>query len=192
MTLTPVNSGWIEVICGPMFSGKTEELIRRLVRAKIAKQDVRIFKPAIDNRYSEEDIVSHNGRIIKSIALSHPEEILEHLDEADVIGIDEAHFFSFSLVNIVKKLADDERRVVVAGLDKDYLARPFETVSALMVEAEYVTKLLAICVQCGDPANYSQRLSMEEDRVVVGEADKYEARCRKCFDPDGSKVTNMS
>ncbi len=181
MTITPTDSGWIELICGPMFSGKTEELIRRLVRAKIAKQKVEIFKPSIDNRYSEEDIVSHNKRIIKSIAVKSPDDILKHQSEADVIGIDEAQFFDDSIVDVVRKLANDGKRIIVAGLEKDYKGRPFGPMPELLIEAEYITKVLSICMRCGNPANYSQRLSSDTGQVLVGEADKYEARCRNCF-----------
>ncbi|MFQ6610252.1 MAG: thymidine kinase [Fidelibacterota bacterium] len=183
MKLTPRTGGWIEIICGPMFSGKTEELIRRLVRAQIAKQKVEIFKPAIDNRYSEEYIVSHNNRKIKSVVIRHPNEILSHINEADVIGVDEAQFFDVSIVTVCRKLANSGKRVVIAGLEKDYLGNPFGPMPELLIEAEFISKVLAICVRCGDPANYSQRLSQENGQVVVGEADKYEARCRTCFAP---------
>jgi len=181
--LTPRMGGWIEIVCGPMFSGKTEELIRRLVRAQIAKQKVEIFKPAIDNRYSEGYIVSHNNRKIKSVVISDPHEILAHIDEADVIGVDEAQFFDKSIVEVCRSLANSGKRVVIAGLEKDYMGRPFGPMPELLIEAEFISKVLAICVICGDPANYSQRLSHEGGQVVVGEADKYEARCRTCFDP---------
>ena len=179
--LTPRNSGWIEVICGPMFSGKTEELIRRLVRAQYAKQRVAIFKPKTDNRYSDDYIVSHNKRRIKSIILESSSNILEHKDHADVFGIDEAQFFDDDLILISNKLAKLGKRIVIAGLDKDYQAIPFGPMSQLLVDAEYVTKVNAICMQCGDPANFSQRLTDEKNQVVIGETDKYEARCRKCF-----------
>ena len=181
MTLTPRKSGWIELICGPMFSGKTEELIRRLVRAQIAQQRVSIFKPGIDDRYAEEYIVSHNQRKIKSIAVQSPKDILKFRDEADVFGIDEAQFFSKSIVEVCSDLAKAGNRIVIAGLEKDYLGIPFGPMPELMVNAEYVTKVLAICVQCGEPANFSQRISAEKNQIVVGESDKYEARCRNCF-----------
>ena len=183
MTLTPQNSGWIEVICGPMFSGKTEELIRRLIRSQIAKQNVAIFKPSVDNRYSEDFIVSHNKRTIKSICVSSPKKILEMSTDSNVVGIDEAQFYDSSLIDTCKTLAKDGKRVVVAGLDKDYEAVPFGPMPQLLIEAEYVTKVNAICMQCGDPASFSQRISKEKNQVVIGEADKYEARCRKCFIP---------
>jgi thymidine kinase len=181
MTLTPRSSGWIELICGPMFSGKTEELIRRLIRAQIAKQNVAIFKPSIDNRYSEDYIVSHNNRKIKSVIIIKPSDILDHVGESDVIGIDEAQFFDNSIIEICREIANSGKRVVVAGLEKDYLANPFGPMPGLLVEAEYITKVLAICVQCGDPANFSQRISEENGLVLVGEADKYQARCRNCY-----------
>ena len=182
MTLTPKNSGWIEVICGPMFSGKTEELIRRLIRSQIAKQKVSIFKPPVDDRYSEDFIVSHNKRSIKSICANTPERILEQAKDANVVGIDEAQFYDNSLIDACKSMAKGGKRVVVAGLDKDYEAVPFGPMPKLLIEAEYVTKVNAICMQCGDPASFSQRISKEKSQVVIGEADKYEARCRKCFE----------
>lgn len=183
MTLTPKNSGWIEVICGPMFSGKTEELIRRLVRAQIAKQKVAIFKPSTDNRFEEEFIVSHNQRKIKSIQVQDTAIILEYLKKADVFGIDEAQFFDNSIVDICKALAGEGKRVVVAGLEKDFRANSFGSMPELLIDAEYITKVNAICINCGDPANFTQRISSETNQVVVGETDKYEARCRKCFSP---------
>ena len=181
MTVSPKNSGWIEVICGPMFSGKTEELIRRLVRAQFAKQKVAIFKPKTDNRYSDDYIVSHNKRKIKSIILESSKEIYNFRDKADVFGIDEAQFFDTELINVCNDLAKSGKRVVVAGLDKDYAAKAFGPIQQLIVDAEYVTKVNAICMVCGDPASFTQRISTEKDLVVVGETDKYEARCRKCF-----------
>jgi thymidine kinase len=183
MTLTPKNSGWIEVICGPMFSGKTEELIRRLVRSQIAQQKVTIFKPTLDDRYSEDYIVSHNKRKIKTLTVRKASDIEKYSQDANVIGIDEAQFFDLSLVNICKKLADDGKRIVIAGLEKDFQAIPFGPMPQLLVDAEYVTKVNAICIRCGNPANFSQRISDEKDQVVIGEIDKYEARCRKCFKP---------
>jgi len=178
---SPKNSGWIEVICGPMFSGKTEELIRRLVRAQFAKQKVAIFKPKTDNRYSDDYIVSHNKRKIKSIILKSSKQIYDYKNKADVFGIDEAQFFDNDLINVCNDLAKLEKRVVVAGLDKDYASKAFGPIARLMVDAEYVTKVNAICMVCGDPASFTQRISTEKDLVVVGETDKYEARCRKCF-----------
>ena len=181
MTLTPINSGWIEVICGPMFSGKTEELIRRLVRAQIAKQRVAIFKPMSDDRYAEDYIVSHNQRKIKSIQVSNTKTILEHDDSADVFGIDEAQFFDDSIVNVCQNLAQKGKRIVIAGLEKDFLANGFGPMPQLLIDAEYITKVNAICMHCGDPANFSHRISQETKQVVVGETDKYEALCRRCY-----------
>ena len=181
MTLTPINTGWIEVICGPMFSGKTEELIRRLVRAQIAKQQVAIFKPMIDNRFAEDFIVSHNQRRIKSIQVMNTDMILDYHDKADVFGIDEAQFFDKSIVKVCRILANKGRRVVIAGLEKDYLAKSFGHMPELLIDAEYITKVNAICMNCGDPANFSHRISSEKKQFVVGETDKYEALCRRCY-----------
>ena len=181
MRITPINSGWIEVICGPMFSGKTEELIRRLVRSQFAKQKVAIFKPKTDDRYSDDFIVSHNKRRIKSIIVDSSKEILNYKDKADVFGIDEAQFFGKNLIKISNDLANSGKRVVIAGLDKDYSANSFGPIQELMIDAEYVTKVNAICMSCGNPASFTKRISSEKDLVVVGEADKYEARCRNCF-----------
>ena len=183
MTLTPQKCGWIELICGSMFSGKTEELIRRLIRAQIAQQKVAIFKPKLDDRYDEEYITSHNKRKIKSIPVNNIEEILKYKNDADVFGIDEAQFFSDSIISICNNLAKSGKRIIVAGLDKDYLGKSFGPMPELLIHAEYVTKVLAICVRCGDPANFSQRITTEQNQVVVGESDKYEARCRNCFKP---------
>mgnify|MGYP001384343585 CR=1 FL=1 len=182
MTISPKNSGWIEVICGPMFSGKTEELIRRLVRAQFAKQEVAIFKPKTDNRYSDDYIVSHNKRKIKSIILDSASDIYNFKDKADVFGIDEAQFFGDDLIDISNNLAKSGKRIVIAGLDKDYAAKSFGPIKQLLIDAEYVTKVNAICMVCGDPASFTQRISKEKDLVVVGETDKYEARCRNCFE----------
>ena len=180
--LNPKNSGWIEVICGPMFSGKTEELIRRLVRAQFAKQKVAIFKPKTDDRYSDDYIVSHNKRKIKSIILNSARQINKYKNKADVFGIDEAQFFDSDLIDICNDLAKSGKRVVIAGLDKDFSAQSFGPIHQLIIDAEYVTKVNAICMVCGDPASFTQRISQEKDLVVVGETDKYEARCRKCFE----------
>ncbi len=183
MTLTPRNSGWIEIICGPMFSGKTEELIRRLVRAQFAKQRVAIFKPGTDNRYSEDYIVSHNQLKIKSVKVNSAQKILEFAEKADVFGIDEAQFFDNDIADVCREIAWAGKRVVVAGLEKDYQAKAFGPMPLLLTDAEYITKVNAICMICGDPANFTQRISNETNQVVVGEKDKYEARCRKCFSP---------
>ena len=181
MTLTPKNSGWIEVICGSMFSGKTEELIRRIRRAEIAKMNTIIFKPNIDNRYSSNHIVSHNQSKMESILIDDINEILENSKEMDVIGVDEAQFFNNELIPICKKLAKDNKRVVVAGLDTDFKGDPFGPMPALMCEADFLDKLRAICVKCGNPASFSQRLIKVSEQVVIGETDIYEARCRNCF-----------
>ncbi len=175
--------GWIEVICGSMFSGKSEELIRRLRRAQIARQDVAIFKPAIDDRYSSDHIVSHSEQRLRSIAVSHAHEILEMAGDAHVVGIDEGQFFGMELVDVCNELANKGKRVIVAGLDQDYRGIPFEPIPQLLAIAESITKTLAICMVCGAPANRTQRLSSDSQRVVVGAKDVYEARCRKCFQP---------
>ena len=175
------KTGWIEVVCGSMFSGKTEELIRRLKRAKIAQQKVEIFKPAIDVRYHEVDIVSHNQTAIRSTPVHTSEEILLMTSDCEVVGIDEAQFFDEGIVEVVNKLAESGKRVIIAGLDMDSKGVPFGPMPALMSIAEYVTKVHAICVVCGDIANYSYRKVPNEHQVMLGESDSYEARCRKCF-----------
>ena len=176
-------SGSIEVVCGSMFSGKTEELIRRLRRAEIAKQRVAIFKPAIDTRFGNDHIVSHNEQKLRSEAVRSAAEILEKAGDAQVIGIDEAQFFKEDLVGVCNTLADSGRRVIIAGLDMDYRGKPFEPMPQLMAIAEQVTKTQAICMKCGNPASYTQRLTQARDRVVVGAKDMYEARCRACYEP---------
>lgn len=176
----PKDIGWIEVVAGCMFSGKTEELIRRLRRAQIARQKVVIFKPRIDNRYSANQIVSHNTQALESIVIDKAEEILQLAKDAHVVGIDEAQFFDMSVVGVCESLANDGKRVIVAGLDQDYRGIPFEPMPQLLAVAEYITKTLAICVVCGNPADRTQRKIANVDRVVVGAADSYEARCRKC------------
>ena len=178
------TAGWIEVICGSMFSGKTEELIRRLRRAQIARQRVQIFKPKIDERYSQDHLVSHSDMRLKSESVSSADEILQKIDwRAEVIGVDEAQFFDAKLVQVCNQLADLGKRVVVSGLDKDYLGKPFEPMPQLLAIAEYIEKTLAICMKCGNPANYTQRLVDSSDRVLVGATGTYEARCRRCFEP---------
>jgi thymidine kinase len=179
----PQNTGWIEVVCGCMYSGKTEELIRRLRRAQIAKQKVLIFKPKIDNRYSSNQIVSHSEQSLPSIVVDNPSEILNLAKDAQVIGIDEGQFFSPDLVEVCEELANAGRRVIVAGLDQDYRGRPFEPIPKLLAVAEYITKTLAICMQCGNPADRTQRTTEQHELVVVGARGVYEARCRKCFVP---------
>lgn len=182
MTLTPKNSGWIEVICGSMFSGKTEELIRRLRRAEIAKMKVIIFKPAIDNRFSLDKIVSHNKSKLDSKPVKNVREIPELAADMEVVGIDEAQFFDDSLIDVCRQLAADGKRVVVAGLDSDFRGLPFGPMPKIMCEAEYLDKFRAICVKCGNPANRTQRLTKEKDQVIIGETNVYEARCRNCYE----------
>jgi len=175
------QSGWMEVICGSMFSGKTEELIRRLRRAEMAGQQVEIFKPKLDNRYADEEVVSHNQNKIKSTPVETPDEILLLGSNCDVVGIDEAQFFDESIVEIANQLANNGVRVVIAGLDMDYIGRPFGPMPNLMATAEYVTKVHAICKKTGNLANYSMRTSGSDDLVQLGETDSYEAVSRKVF-----------
>jgi len=178
VTSFPQNSGWIEVIAGCMFSGKTEELIRRLRRAQIAKLNVKIFKPEIDNRYSSKEIVSHSELSLPSISLDDAAKIISEARDAQVVGIDEAQFFGNNLVDVCERLANSGKRVIVAGLDMDYKGIPFEPIPQLLARAEYITKTLAICVICGNPANMTQRKVVSDERVLVGASDSYEARCR--------------
>jgi thymidine kinase len=176
--------GWIEVIVGSMFSGKSEELIRRLRRARIARQNVQIFKPAIDTRYSVDHIVSHGEMRIESRVVEGSRQLLDAVEsETEVIGIDEGQFFDQDLPAVCGVLADRGMRVIVAGLDQDYLGKPFEPMPQLLAIAEYITKTHAICMVCGNPANHTQRLVASEDRVLLGAHGMYEARCRRCFDP---------
>jgi len=175
------RSGWIEVICGSMFSGKTEELIRRIKRARIANQKTLIFKPQTDSRYDKEKVVSHDANQVMSLPVASSKDILDHMEDAMVIGIDEAQFFDLDLVAVAEKLALMGRRVIVAGLDMDYLGKPFGPVPNLLAIAEYITKVHAICPHCGNLATHSYRLSEEQDRVLLGEKDKYEPRCRICY-----------
>jgi len=176
------SNGIIEVICGPMFSGKTEELIRRLVRAQIAKKNVHIFKHSTDNRYSEDYIVSHNKNRIKCHSLNNTNQILDLSNEIDIIGIDEAQFFDESIIEVCNKLANKGKRIIVAGLDRDYKAIPFGPMANLLTHADYITKLNAICMICGNQASFSQRLTKDETQILVGESEKYEARCRSCYE----------
>ena len=178
--LMPKDTGWIEVITGCMFSGKTEELIRRLRRAQIAKQQVKIFKPKIDTRFADDSIVSHSEQSLPSIQIKDINDAVELSDDAQVIGIDEAQFFSEDIINVCTGLADKGKRVIVAGLDQDYRGIPFEPIPHLLAIAEYITKSLAICVECGNPADKTQRKTTSSERVIVGASDIYEARCRKC------------
>ncbi|MCG9879030.1 MAG: thymidine kinase [Bacteroidia bacterium] len=176
-----LKRGWIEVICGSMFSGKTEELIRRVTRAKIANQKVELFKPSIDVRYDETQVVSHNENAIQAAAVNSSLNILLMVNDADVVAIDEAQFFDDELVYVCEKLAEQGKRVIIAGLDMDYLGKPFGSIPKLMAVAEYVTKVHAICMVCGDLANHSFRKSNHDALIMLGETDTYEARCRHCF-----------
>ncbi len=178
--LLPKDTGWIEVITGCMFSGKTEELIRRLRRAQIAKQQVKIFKPKIDTRFADDSIVSHSEQSLPSIQIKDINDAMELSDDAQVIGIDEAQFFSEDTIKVCTELADKGKRVIVAGLDQDYRGIPFEPIPHLLAIAEYITKSLAICVECGNPADKTQRKTSSSERVILGASDIYEARCRKC------------
>jgi thymidine kinase len=182
--------GWIEIICGSMFSGKTEELIRRLTRARIAKQRVEIFKPAIDTRYDEVNVVSHNENSINSTPVQSSTQILLYANNVDVVGIDEAQFFDDELISVCNKLAASGIRVVIAGLDMDFTGKPFGPIPALMATAEYVTKVHAICMQCGNLAHYSHRKTTEEKLVMLGETDTYEPLCRECFTKARVKQTD--
>lgn len=177
--------GWVEVVCGSMFSGKTEELIRRLKRAKIANLNVEIFKPSLDIRYSKDEIVSHDSNSITSHPINNSKEILEYVDnhpDIDVIGVDEAQFFDDGIVNVCNMLADDLGiRVIVAGLDMDFQRKPFGSMPDLISSAEYVTKVHAICTECGDLASYSYRISNDKELVVLGEKESYKPLCRKCY-----------
>jgi thymidine kinase len=176
-----LRAGWIEVICGCMFSGKTEELIRRLKRAKIANQPVEIFKPQTDARYHASNIVSHDENFISSTVVNHSEEILLKSEPCEVIGIDEAQFFDQELPRVCDLLAEKGKRIIVAGLDMDYTGKPFGSMPELLSRAEYITKVHAICVICGNLASYSFRKTGDKAQVLLGEKDIYEPRCRACF-----------
>lgn len=178
------RAGWIEVVCGSMFSGKTEELIRRMRRAQFANMKVEIFKPRIDVRYSPDEVVSHGGDSIRSTPVDSPSNILLLADDVDVVGIDEAQFFDSSITDVCTQLANRGIRVIVAGLDMDYLGKPFGPMPKLMAVAEYVTKVHAICVRCGNLANHSHRLNSNNKLVMLGEKDTYEAICRHCFNEE--------
>lgn len=183
-------TGWIEVIVGSMFSGKSEELIRRLRRAQIARQKVQVFKPKIDDRYSIEQIASHSGMTHISKPVMTAAELMAQIEpDTQVVGIDEGQFFDMELVEAANELARNGKRVIVAGLDQDYMGRPFEPMPQLLCIAEFITKTHAICVKCGNTANYSQRTSDSTARVEVGASDKYEARCRRCFVPHSDAPT---
>ena len=184
------SAGWVEVIAGSMFSGKSEELIRRLRRAKIARQKVQVFKPLLDSRFSDNHIVSHSEMRHESSNIHSASEIRDKTEpDTEVVGIDEGQFFDEELVNVANELAARGVRVIVAGLDQDYTGKPFEPMPQLLAIAEYITKTHAICMKCGQPANYSQRTFESEERVAVGAADKYEARCRSCFVPHADAPT---
>lgn len=183
------HDGWIEVICGSMFSGKSEELIRRIKRARYAKQKVQVFKPLMDNRYSNNDVVSHDGSSEKAINIEHPEDILNYIEnDTEVVAIDEVQFFDNNLVDVCQKLADQGYRVITAGLDTDFRGKPFGATPFLMAVAEYVDKLHAICMKCGSPASRTQRLidgkpaPVDGPLVLIGARESYEARCRHCHE----------
>lgn len=180
----PSQFGWIEVITGSMFSGKTEELLRRIRRAMIAKQACVLVKPEIDQRYSEDHVVTHDRVSLPALRVKRADEIYELAKDSQVVGIDEAQFFDQSLVEVVNQLADSGKRLIVAGIDSDFRARPFDPIPELMASAEYVTKQLAICVRCGRPATRNQRIQGNEtEKLFVGALESYEARCRSCFEP---------
>ena len=188
------NSGWLEIITGPMYCGKSEELIRRIKRVKIAQKNIKVFKPLIDNRYSNDNVVSHSGKSVEAVPVDHPEEIFDKINEKiDVIAIDEIQFFHPDIVNICEELANDGMRVILAGLDRDFRGEPFDPVPELMARAEYIDKLHAICVGCGEPATRTQRLidgepaSYDDEVILVGADEVYEARCRKCHTIKGIK-----
>jgi thymidine kinase len=184
------SSGWVEVIAGSMFSGKSEELIRRLRRAKIARQKVQVFKPELDSRFSNNHIVSHSEMRHESANIRSATEIMANVDpDTEVVGIDEGQFFDNELVQVANELARRGIRVIIAGLDQDYTGKPWEPMPQLLAIAEYITKTHAICMKCGQPANYSQRTFESEERVAVGASDKYEARCRRCFVPHADAPT---
>lgn len=178
------NEGWVEVVCGPMFSGKSEELIRRVTRSKIARIPVQVFKPQLDDRFAEAAVVSHSEWSVAAQPVTGSVDLVRAVsDQTQVIGIDEGQFFDAGLVDVVDNLAATGKQVIVAGLDTDYLRRPFEPIPALCDRAEYVTKMLAVCHRCGGPALYTQRIVYSDALVVLGAQDAYEARCRMCYDP---------
>jgi thymidine kinase len=179
----PRNTGWIEVVCGCMFSGKTEELIRRLRRAQIAKQKVEIFKPKVDTRYSPQHITSHSDQSLVAQVVEDATDILSLVNDAQVVGIDEGQFFKPNIVTVCNHLANQGKRVIVAGLDQDYTGKPFEPIPQLLAIAEYITKTLAICVVCGNPADRTQRMGGQQERIIIGAKEIYEARCRCCHQP---------
>lgn len=178
------NEGWVEVICGPMFSGKSEELIRRVTRSQIARVPVQVFKPQLDDRYAETEVVSHSQFRVEATPVETSTDLLRSVhSDTEVIGVDEGQFFDEGLVEVVDNLATTGIQVIVAGLDTDFLRRPFEPIPSMCDRAEYVTKMLAVCHRCGGPALYTQRIVQSDDLVVLGATDAYEARCRMCYDP---------
>lgn len=181
---TPVGIGWIEVVTGCMFSGKTEELIRRIRRAQYAQQKVVVFKPNLDTRYSRTHVVSHDDKALESFVIADAAEMVGLARDAQVVGIDEGQFFGLDLIPVVEELANSGKRVIVAGLDQDFRGRPFEPIPQLLAIAEYITKNLAICMVCGNPADRSQRIVNREARFLIGATDAYQARCRRCFVPE--------
>lgn len=184
MQTVNAECGWIEAICGPMFSGKSEELIRRLRRAELARRRVQVFKPALDTRYSAREIVTHNDVRMTAQPVDSAEDILTQIEaDTEVVGIDEAHFFGGGLVGVADRLANLGKQVIVAGLDTDFLGRPFPPMPELLAIAESITKTLAVCTICGAPAKHTQRLTASQELIVVGTPGAYEARCRRCFEP---------
>ena len=187
------DQGWIEVICGPMFSGKSEELIRRVTRSKIARIPVQTFKPALDTRYADSQVVSHSSLSVVAEPVPDSYSLLRKIDDAtEVIGIDEGQFFDDRIVEVVERLAKAGKQVIVAGLDLDYLGRPFEPIPTMCARSEYVTKMLAVCHRCGAPAAFTQRTIKSDDLVVLGAIDAYEARCRNCYDPEEPEQTRLA
>lgn len=179
------DQGWIEVVCGPMFSGKSEELIRRVTRSRIARIPTQIFKPAVDVRYAEAEVVSHSSLTVDAVPVENSDALLRRIEDATVVvGVDEGQFFDEGLVSVAEQLAWAGKQVIIAGLDLDYLGRPFEPIPSLVGRAEYVTKMLAVCHRCGAPANFTQRTVRSDELVVLGATDSYEARCRRCWDPE--------
>ena len=180
------SNGWIEVICGSMFSGKTEELIRRLRRAEFAKQDLILFKPSVDKRYSDKNVVSHRGTEFNAVLVTSSKEILNNVKDQKVVAIDEAQFFDNQLVEVASELAGRGIRVILAGLDMDYTGAPFGPMPALLASAEYVSKVHAICVSCGNLAQFSNRLVADTDQVMLGAVEEYRPLCRSCFNKSSS------
>jgi thymidine kinase len=186
------DRGWVEVICGPMFSGKSEELIRRMTRYKIARIPVQIFKPALDDRFASHEVVSHSELSVAAEPVPDSDALLRAVEErTEVVGIDEGQFFDDGLLGVVERLAAAGKRVIVAGLDQDFLGRPFEPIPSLMLRAEYVTKALAVCHRCGGAGMFTQRVIDNDELVVLGAEDSYEARCRRCYDPTESEQMRL-